>query len=587
MLPVILQHIDISPPTAMPPAETITEAELLALAPNILLIIQCLNALVLGIHSLSTGEEAKELLSKYWTPLYGWLQFIVESVIASEVFLRNDDTRHSDLCEAVCELLAITRDEISANCLPNQRTLSTRLWLYSARAGSSLIKLYGVIMDNNESPTRGLNISTVVAEFPGGAEIVIGELQRVSRRNKNKEDCITLGATFMLISYAFPTNCSRVHPMPLLRRQFASAGVIPALVQLMSRLTSSQKFQYIGEDEVFERGQLYHVASSLLVDAIDYLGPSAVHQAFAYGIVNIIIAAVPLLRLTDDLKSCTKLTQTLSSIFIQPYILRQAKRRIDVASLSSLINSAMQWMPFDPLLFSRVSNFIPDSTGKPVILLLANLHMARFDHSALYSYARASKLDYDYAHWCITTRAADMLNNTPGAMDSYLIAQSGKHPAVIVFVYTRLDHASYFEIFSGEKFLELNPQERVLRLAFQNRAVGGPDEAVIYATIPDHEKTYVPVYWASYGPHVLLYCPLNLSRNLQFRRQLPEAAVKRKLNGTGLPKIRIHDNIEVEFGGAFAAIVASKQDGGKDRLSRCCHIGDYNVTSPTSSPPPR
>ncbi|KAJ7574211.1 hypothetical protein C8J56DRAFT_902621 [Mycena floridula] len=481
-------------------------------------------------------------------------------------------------------------------------------------------------MDNNESQTRGLNISTVVAEFPGGAEIVIGELQRVSRRSKNKEDCITLGATFMLISYAFPTNCSRVHPMPLLRRQFASAGVIPALVQLMSCLTSSQKFQYIGEDEVFEHGQLYRVASSLLVDAIDYLGPSAVHQAFAYGIVNVIIAAVPLPRPTDDLKSCTKLTQTLSSIFIQPYILRQAKRRIDVASLSSLINSGSTFDEFSKALGDLLAAFfwhrdqrrnykmsdrtvcassvsrlssdavdairliivlesVKNSTGKPVILLPANLHMVRFDHSALYSYARASKLDYDYAHWCIATRAADMLNNTPGAMDYYLIAQSGKHPAVIVFDYTRLDHASYFEIFSGEKFLELNSQERVLRLAFQNRAVGGPDEAVIYATIPDHEKTYVPVYWASYGPHISLYCPLNLSRNLQFRRQLPEAAARRKLNRTGLPKIRIHDNIEVEFGGAFAAIVASKQDGGKDRLSRCCHIGDYNVTFPTSSPP--
>ncbi|KAJ7586259.1 hypothetical protein C8J56DRAFT_892076 [Mycena floridula] len=233
------------------------------------------------------------VLSKYWTLLYPWLQFIVETVIASEVFLRADDHCLGNLRDVVCELLILTRDEIRVSQLPNQKRLSIRLWLYSARAGTNLTKLYGPFLASNEKPTGNLDVSTVIAQFPGGAAVVIGELQRASKQCRRTEDYITLAANLMLVCYAFPINSSGVHPMPLLCRQFSSAGVIPVLVQLMSRLTLAQN--YVGENTVDEPSQVYQVASGILVNAINYLGPASVHQAFANGIFKVIIAAVPLL----------------------------------------------------------------------------------------------------------------------------------------------------------------------------------------------------------------------------------------------------------------------------------------------------
>ncbi|KAJ7573211.1 hypothetical protein C8J56DRAFT_1173967 [Mycena floridula] len=146
MLPILFEHISISPPVMLL-AETFTEAELLVHAPSLQLIITCLEAISLGIRSLPNGEEAKQVLSKYWTPLYPWLQFIVETVIASEVFLRADDQRLGNLRDVVCELLILTRDEIRVSQLPNQKRLSIRLWLYSARAARA-----GTNLTNSMAP---------------------------------------------------------------------------------------------------------------------------------------------------------------------------------------------------------------------------------------------------------------------------------------------------------------------------------------------------------------------------------------------------------------------------------------------------
>ncbi|KAJ7574702.1 hypothetical protein C8J56DRAFT_901896 [Mycena floridula] len=234
-------------------------------APSLQLIIVCLEAISLGIHRLSNGEEAKQVLSKYWIPLYPWLQFIIETVIASKAFLRADDQRHANLCDVVAELLILTRDKIPL--------------LHNFRVERPLS------LDSFREP--------------------------LTNAEAWMEDYLALAGNLMLVSYTFPSNCSGVHPMPLLHRQFSSAGVIPVLVQLMSRLTSTHN--HVGAKTVDQPSEVYQVASSVLVNVIEYLGPASVHQAFASGIFKVITAAVPLLRHTNHTKSYINLCSGIST----------------------------------------------------------------------------------------------------------------------------------------------------------------------------------------------------------------------------------------------------------------------------------
>ncbi|KAJ7581968.1 hypothetical protein C8J56DRAFT_956501 [Mycena floridula] len=535
MLPILFVHISISPPVMLP-AETLSEAELLVHAPSLQLIIVCLEAISLGIRSLSNGEEAKQVLSNYWTPLYPWLQFIIETVIASKAFLRADDQRHANLCDVVAELLILTRDEIPVSKqLSNHKKLSLRLWLHSYGAGTNPMKLYGTFLDKNERPTGNLDVSTVIAQFPGGAAAVLGQLQRASKQCRSLEDYLALAGNLMLVSYAFPSNCSGVHPMPLLRRQFSSAGVIPVLVQLMSRLTSTHN--HVGAKTVDQPSEVYQVASSILVNVIDYLGPASVHQAFASGIFKVITAAVPLLRHTNHTKSYINLAESLSRTLIQPYILRQAKKSIDVASLSSLIKSSAGDVKVIPALTGLRDAFIQardtrreykiykhglcsHSKCKSEGVLLQNVKRCSGCHSAhycssecqkldwklghstsckpppvLYSYQTAPVIDEDYICWFLILKTDATLKNVSGAMHSFMAARKGRYPVIIEFDYTRRD-ISNCRIFSGEEFMKLYPEDAILTRILKGWTARDPDDydALLYASLPDPESTAVSVH---------------------------------------------------------------------------------------------
>ncbi|KAJ7587031.1 hypothetical protein C8J56DRAFT_1165187 [Mycena floridula] len=539
-LPIIFHHLEVEiPPSEIALAEHTKNGGMVSdFVPEhrFQLIVSCFGGLVGAISNVSTDTARKLLLTPKWSSLREWFRTMVMLLMESEASILKYT---NPICDMLIELLVATRDSIlGTNDLPGHGILALRLWLYMKRFQLPTRRSFRKALS---SPRRHDNTDrefvAVFVEIPDATEILLGEMRRAFKGTGTDWDEEDLYAPIELLFSIFSDNCDRKPPITLVRNRFVSAGIIPTLIDVMFFMTSA------GRSSSAHRQNLtgvFSLAMMGLAAVMSYIGPRSVHQALRHNLLATMIAAAPLFepRHVTTLANYCDFLSSLSCLWIQPYILREGKRRLDLDFLSAFIASLdpgskihQSWTRFQEIfLFYRnlrhrykltghhaCSN--PNCSAGPISLTrlkrcqgCCSAHycsrqcqkidwkLAHRDKCnpppAIYSYQTVPKIQADYVSWCLGQRAYNSLCAIPGAKD-LLASKRGRYPAVFQFEYsfTPVSISRMF-IMSGEEALDLWKDEKFeeFRALIRDKS---PDQdgVIVCAMIADVDKQCPTAIW--------------------------------------------------------------------------------------------
>ncbi|KAJ7587032.1 hypothetical protein C8J56DRAFT_943447 [Mycena floridula] len=501
LFPILFHHLSLVPP---PSGTCIGEHTSrgnslydLVLEPRFQLVSICLGALVEGLFFFSNEEAQKRVLTPNWPCLRDWIRFtLLIVVMESEDFLSVTAPGTKKVtCHTIAMLLVFTRDGIpGTDRLPGHGPLALRLWLY--------VKRFQVAVESFQKalPSFGIHYSTqpdllaVFIDVPDASEILLGDLRRGFEGSIEEADFyIPLAMLHSIFTGPCPPSKS---PTKLFRNRLASAGVIPELIETMFSITSPE---YSSLTVLGGPANIYNIVLITLVSAMVHIGPWAFHQALRYDLVDALIDATSLfepLKHDDIVSAHCKVLESLCSFWIQPYILREAKRRLDLDDLSGFIASLdpasklhQSWTTFhDTFIFYRDLRRQYKLMGRPTCsnskcssgpILVTNLKRCQGCCSAhycsrecqkidwklahrnkctpppaVYSYRTVPKIEADFVTWCLSQRAYKALRAEPAVRDLFT-SKRGPHPVVIVFDYTFAPSTmtSEITIISGQEAL--------------------------------------------------------------------------------------------------------------------------------------